>query len=117
MPRVSLDTWRRIKPFKPKVTAPNMTAMKEFRAAESILPLSTAELESFVMLYTLMTTNFVAGLEERRIEGCLVEREPGHLNGNPRLFQPTFWVCRTCSGCRWQVVQPVRSDDFPSAGH
>ena len=54
MPRVSLDTWRRIKPFKPKVTAPNMTAMKEFRAAESILPLSTAELESFVMLYTLM---------------------------------------------------------------
>ena len=42
IPSVSLDTCRRMNPLRPKVTNPNMTAITELRAAESMLPFNTA---------------------------------------------------------------------------
>ena len=87
MPRVSLDTWRRMKPFKLKVTAPNMTAMKEFRAAESILPLSTAELESFVMLTAFFL--YFDDHEGNNLENAVYKRSKGLRIARRKGYQVT----------------------------
>ena len=56
IPSVSLDTCRRMNPLRPKVTNPNMTAITELRAAESMLPFNTALEDMFARPITPLTS-------------------------------------------------------------